>query len=118
MDEQIEHLRLDRNRRGGADELAPVGIKALIGKEKLHVGCSPLRRRLKRKSIRSQAQIKRPGKHFACIPSMSPPRSVRRDSAGGRSRAPSAAAARLIGSKLGKKMTKDNIIHAVQVAAT
>src|SRR5262249_20641266 len=36
VDEQIEHLRFDRNRRGTADELAPVDIKRVIGKKKLH----------------------------------------------------------------------------------
>ena len=33
VDQQIEHLRLDRNRLGAAAQLAPVGIKRMIGKE-------------------------------------------------------------------------------------
>jgi hypothetical protein len=34
-------LRLDRNRRGAAKKLAPVGIKRVLGKKKLHFGFRP-----------------------------------------------------------------------------
>ena len=37
VDQQIEHLRLDGNGFGAAAQLAPVGVKHVIGKEKLHV---------------------------------------------------------------------------------
>ncbi len=40
IDEQVEHLRLDGNRLGTAAQLAPVGIKHMIGEEKLHVRAS------------------------------------------------------------------------------
>ena len=35
--QQIEHLRLDGNGFGAAVQLTPVGIKPVIGKQKLHV---------------------------------------------------------------------------------
>ena len=44
IDQQVEHLRLDGNRLRPAAQLAPVGIKRMIGKEKLH-GYRPKRRR-------------------------------------------------------------------------
>jgi hypothetical protein len=56
-------LRLDGNVLGAAAQLAPVGVKRMIGKEKMHVGCSnpvkPLSRNnhapLKDKSSTSQS---------------------------------------------------------------
>ncbi len=38
VNQQVEHLRLDGNGLGTAAQLASVGIKRMIGKEKLHVG--------------------------------------------------------------------------------
>src|SRR5262249_11657175 len=38
VDEQVEYLRLDGNRRRATAQLAPVDIKRMIGKEKLHFG--------------------------------------------------------------------------------
>ena len=35
--QQVEHLRLDGDRLGGATQLAPVGVKRMIGKDKPHV---------------------------------------------------------------------------------
>ena len=37
IDQQVEHLRLDGDSFGAAAQLAPVGVKRMIGKEKLHV---------------------------------------------------------------------------------
>jgi hypothetical protein len=37
VDQQVEHLGLDGNGLGTAAQLAPVGIKPVIGKEKFHV---------------------------------------------------------------------------------
>ena len=37
VDQQVEYLRLDCNRLGAAAQLAPVDIKRVIGKDKLHV---------------------------------------------------------------------------------
>ena len=37
VQQQVEDLRLDRDGLGAATQLAPVGIKHMIGKEKLHV---------------------------------------------------------------------------------
>ena len=38
VNQQIEHLRLDRNGLGAAAQFAPIDVKRMIGKEKLHVG--------------------------------------------------------------------------------
>ena len=40
IDQEIEYLRLDRNRLRAAVQFAPVGIKCVIGKVKLHVHAS------------------------------------------------------------------------------
>ena len=40
VNQQVEHLRLDRDRLGAAAQLAPVGIKHMICKEKLHAARS------------------------------------------------------------------------------
>ena len=37
IDQQIEHLRFDRNSFAAAPQLAAIGIKRMIGKEKFHV---------------------------------------------------------------------------------
>ena len=39
IDQQVEHLRLERDQIGAAPQLAPVGIKYMIFKVKLHVAC-------------------------------------------------------------------------------
>ena len=36
VNQQIEHLRLDGDRSGAAPQLAPVHVKSLIAKDKLH----------------------------------------------------------------------------------
>ena len=38
VNQQVEYLRLNGDGLGTAAQLAPVGVKRVIGKEKLHVG--------------------------------------------------------------------------------
>ena len=38
--QQIEHLRFDGNRLGTMAQLAPIGVKYMIGEEKLHAAAS------------------------------------------------------------------------------
>src|SRR5712675_1587312 len=62
VDQEVEHLGLDRNGFEAAAQLPPVGIKPMISKEKLHAIAPLNRRRLKGYSSPSQGQIKRAAK--------------------------------------------------------
>ncbi len=44
IDQQIEHLRLDGNGLGAAAQLAPIGVKRMIRKQKLHAAARPWNR--------------------------------------------------------------------------
>ncbi len=45
MDQEIEHLGLDRNRPQAVAQLPPVGVKPMIGKQKFHdIALDPTRR--------------------------------------------------------------------------
>jgi hypothetical protein len=56
--QEIEYLRLDRDRGRATAQLAPIDIKYMVSKEKLHFGV-PQRARLKDLSRSSQTQINR-----------------------------------------------------------
>jgi hypothetical protein len=56
LDQSTRSPRLDGNELGTAAQLAPVDIKRMIGKEKLHVG--PLNRTAKQFSRINQAHLR------------------------------------------------------------
>ncbi len=66
IDQEVEHLRLDRDRHGAAIELPAIDIKDMVGKQELHesprgqCGHADLRRQ----SRRSQEQIKLRARSF------------------------------------------------------
>jgi hypothetical protein len=57
VDEQIEHLRLDRDREGAVAKLSRGSIKGVIGEKKLHLGLQILEISLKKQSSSSHGQI-------------------------------------------------------------
>ena len=60
-------MRLDRNRRGAAKKLAPVDIKRVLGKKKLHFGFRPSRRCLKQRSGTNQGCLKQKSTVGQCL---------------------------------------------------